>query len=191
MKTIQERRIFKEQKAKQEQERKMIAAKESADEAHSQPAIAHKRKRIDHKTGKILTLAITIFTLMGLTAFNSSAQEPYSAKERDTIGQYQPSGEVDKAEIAQFKKESGRTIAENKKSIAKLKTKIAKDKALMNSEYKKQAEELERQNKELEKKISDYNATSDSEWKLFRAEFGKDMSALGTSLKNFMKDSKR
>ncbi|GEM_PF-1602492 len=194
MKTIQERRTFKAQKAKQEQARKWIAPKESLDEEHKEikPVIARKRKRIDHKTGKILTIAAAIFALTGLNAYNSSAQEPYSTKKKDTMSQeYQPSREAYKAEVEQFKKESRKTIAENEKSIAKLKTKIAKDRELMNTEYNNQAEGLERQNKELEKRIGDYKTTSDKEWRIFKTEFGKDMNALGTSLKNFMKDSKQ
>jgi len=194
MKTIQERRTFKAQKAKQEQDRKMIAAKEIVGEAHNEikPAIAHKIKRIDHKTGKILTLVAAIFALTGLNAYNSAAQAPYSTKKEDTISQVYPSsGKAYKAEVEQFKKESRKTIAENKKSIATLKSKIAKEQDLMTTEYKNQAEGLERQNEALEKRIGDCKTTSDKEWRIFKTEFGKDMNALGASLKNFMKDSKQ
>lgn len=194
MKTIQERRTFKAQKAKQEQDRKMTAPEDSIAEAHNEikPARAQKRKRIDHKTGKILTLVAAIFMLTGLNAYNSTAQEPYSTKKEDTISQvYPPSGKAYKAEVEQFKKESRKTIAENKKSIATLKMKIAKEEEPMTTEYKNQAAGLERQNEALEKRIGDYKTTSDKEWRIFKTEFGKDMNALGASLKNFMKDSKQ
>lgn len=194
MKTIQERRSFNLQKAKQEQERKTIAANENTgDEAkQGKPAVQHKRKRIDHKTGKILANAALVFAISGLTAYSSAAQEPGSTKKMDMIGQeYQEFREAYKTEVEHFKKESKQTIAENKSEIARLRTKIAKDKKLANSAYKNQVEALEQQNKDMEKKISNYRATSDSEWRIFKTEFGKDMNALGTSLKNFMKDSKK
>lgn len=145
MKTIQEKRKLKEQKAKQERQRKTTAANDRNHEGVKQtnPAREYKRKRFDFKTGKLLTLTLVVFAFNALAACNSSRQEPFSAKKIDSmIHELQQFHKDDKAAQEQLKKElKKRAISKNE--IAKLRVKIAK-------------------NKELDTKMNHYTAGSDN-----------------------------
>jgi len=89
-----------------------------------------------------------------------------------------------------YKNEQDAMIAANEKSITELKAiKKAKGKAL-DAMYVKEVDALEQKNKDLNNRIIAYDKDQ-SNWEVFKAEFSRDMSELGTSLRDFTVKNKK
>jgi restriction endonuclease S subunit len=89
------------------------------------------------------------------------------------------------ADVAQFRLEAERKIANTENDIAVLQVKIKNSRSKRRAEYEEQIAVLEQRNVELKQKMYSYRAESNESWEAFKTEFNSDMEELGTSLKNF------
>jgi len=118
---------------------------------------------------------------------NSSSKKLENAQENATNA----NTELNKAEadyledMKAYKIENDNRIAENQKSIDEFKSRIKADKKEATEEYRKKIADLETKNTDMKKRLEDYKEEGSDKWKTFKEEFSKDMSALGTALKDF------
>jgi chromosome segregation ATPase len=93
-------------------------------------------------------------------------------------------------DIDTFRKQSNDTIAANNKIIAEFKEKMEHEKKHLQADYKKRIAELEQKNRELKKKIDEYKAEGQEKWKVFKADFSRDMDTVGKQIKRLASSRK-
>jgi uncharacterized protein YicC (UPF0701 family) len=151
----------------------------------------------------LFTITTVSIFLLGIlfTSCQTSAEKVDSAQtklkdakmdlkqeQKDSIAAAQKT--ADAAAWMAYKNEQAAMIAENEKSITELKAiKKAKGKAL-DAMYVKEVDALEQKNKDLNNRIIAYDKDQ-SNWEVFKAEFSRDMSELGTSLRDFTVKNKK
>ncbi len=89
------------------------------------------------------------------------------------------------ADLESFRKQTEAQTLTNEQMIAELKTRVAKEKMEARAAHLKRISELEQKNIEMRKKMTDYKDDSQENWKLFKAEFSRDMDELGKALNDF------
>lgn len=90
-----------------------------------------------------------------------------------------------KKEMEDYKKEQQALIEANEKSITEFNMRIANEKSEAKADYEKKIAELNQKNSDLKKKMNDFNTSNRISWEQFKDEFGRDMSDLGTALRDF------
>jgi uncharacterized protein HemX len=88
------------------------------------------------------------------------------------------------ADIENYKKMTADKIKANNKNIAEFNQRIAKEKKEVKADYQKKIAELEQKNTDMQLKIDSYKAAGKDNWELFKAEFSRDMDAIGDALKD-------
>lgn len=94
------------------------------------------------------------------------------------------------ADVKEYRLLSAEKIAANDKSIADFNARIDKEKKTVSADYRAKINELEQKNSDMKKKMDDYQDNGKEKWDIFKAEFGRDMDALGESISNFGKNDK-
>ncbi len=84
-----------------------------------------------------------------------------------------------------FRTKQEAIISANDQIIADYKAKMTDSKGKLLAAYDKKVEELEAKNKEMKAKLDDYKDEGTESWEKFKDEFNRDISELGTALKNF------
>lgn len=88
------------------------------------------------------------------------------------------------ADIESYKKATAEKIAANNKSIAEFNQRIAKEKKEAKADYTKKIAELEQKNTDMQLRMDGYKANGKDNWEIFKAEFSREMDAIGDALKN-------
>jgi len=86
-------------------------------------------------------------------------------------------------DIANYKSEMNKQIAENKTTIDNLKVDLNNQSKLVKEGREAKIAELELQNTEMEAKINNYNADSKDNWEKFKVEFNQDMESMKEAIK--------
>ncbi len=90
-----------------------------------------------------------------------------------------------KEEMKDYRETTANQIAANEKSIEEFNARIANQKKEAKVEYEAKIAELDSQNTDLKKRMDDFQADGKTSWETFKAEFGKDMDALGEAFRDF------
>jgi hypothetical protein len=144
------------------------------------------------KSSKFLSLILVVgFFLLHISCDNA-AQKVVKAEENvvDAEKDLQMAQEEYLADVMEYRLLSAEKIAANEKSIADFNARIDKEKKSVSADYRAAIKELEQKNSDMKKKMEDYQENGKEKWDLFKAEFGKDMDALGESISNFGKNDK-
>lgn len=92
------------------------------------------------------------------------------------------------ADVESYKNETAAKIAANNKSIAEFNQRIAKEKKEVKADYQKKIAELEQKNTDMQLRIDGYKAEGKDKWEIFKAEFSRDMDAIGQALNDLTSD---
>lgn len=92
------------------------------------------------------------------------------------------------ADLESYKNETAAKIAANNKSIAEFNQRIAKEKKEVKADYQKKIAELEQKNTDMQLRIDGYKAEGKDKWEIFKAEFSRDMDAIGQALNDLTSD---
>lgn len=69
---------------------------------------------------------------------------------------------------------------------------IKDQKATAKAEYEEKIDALNKKNSDMKMKLDDFKFDNRTKWESFKSEFNKDMSELGTAIKDFtVKDEKK
>lgn len=138
----------------------------------------------------ILKIASTSFLVITLLVSCSTPAEKVDKAQENVT---KANNELDSAikdylaDIDVYRLETANRIAENEKNIASYNASIAKIKMDERAEYIKKIKSLELQNAALKTKLDNYKPDGDDKWKIFKAEFSKEMDDLGKSIKDLTK----
>lgn len=88
------------------------------------------------------------------------------------------------AEMEAYRREVAAKIAANNASIAAFNARVDSEKSEAKADYRKKITALEQKNTDMKKRLDDYKADGKDKWKLFKAEFGRDMDELGKAFKD-------
>ncbi|MCC7526672.1 MAG: hypothetical protein IT250_17745 [Chitinophagaceae bacterium] len=121
-----------------------------------------------------------------LTSCSSPSQKLEAAQEnvKDANKDLDKANEAYLDEIEAYRKESAAKISANDKSITAFNARIENEKKEVRDEYKKKIAELEQKNTDVKKRLDGYKADGKDNWANFKAEFSRDMDALGKALKD-------
>ncbi len=135
----------------------------------------------------ILILAGVVLTTGALLmSCNTPAEKVQNAKEDVTAAKVA----LDKAQqeymedLTNYRKATAEKIAENEKIAADFRVKIVNTKKDAKAAYEAELAELEKKNTELKNKIDSYQSNNKDSWQAFKAEFNRDLDALGVAFKN-------
>ena len=144
------------------------------------------------KSLKILSLFLVFGFFLLHTSCDNAAQKVVKAEDNvvDAEKDLQMAQEEYLADIKEYKMLSAEKIAANDKSFEEFNARIEKEKKTVSADYKAKIKELEQKNSDMKKKMDDYQVDGKEKWELFKAEFGRDMDALGESITNFGKSDK-
>jgi len=138
---------------------------------------------------KIIKINLMAFAVMGLllTSCSTSAEKVEKAEEKvaDANENLIDENEAYKKDMEDYKKITAEEIASNEKSLAAFNARIANLKSEAKMDYEKKIKDLNGKNSDLKKRMDDFKTDSKSSWESFKTEFGRDMSELGTSIKDF------
>ncbi len=96
-----------------------------------------------------------------------------------------------KAEVALYKEETTQKIIENERIIENFSSKAASAPADKKSMMEKQVYSFKEKNEELKMRMSNFQEDEKEKWQSFKTELHSDMTALGTSLKDFTTDDEQ
>ncbi len=143
-------------------------------------------------SSKLFSLLIISGICLSIYSCDNAAQKVVKAEENvvDAEKDLQMAQEEYLADVKEYRLISAEKIAANDKSIADFNARIDKEKKTVSADYRAKINELEQKNSDMKKKMDDYQDNGKEKWDIFKAEFGRDMDALGESISNFGKNDK-
>jgi TolA-binding protein len=93
------------------------------------------------------------------------------------------------AEWQKFKTESEAQIKSNEDKIDALKEKMEKAGTKTKVKYAKAVTELEQKNRDLKKKLEEYKDEGQGKWEEFKANFSRDMDAVGKTIADLFRET--
>jgi len=96
-----------------------------------------------------------------------------------------------RAEWLLFKNDAEARIVGNDRIIVAYKARMTGTNGKLRAMYDKKIDALELKNKELKAKLNSYHENGKNGWEQFKSEFGRDMTELGSALKDFAVDNKK
>ncbi len=153
-------------------------------------------KTKNYSLAMLLLLSVTVFT-----ACDSAAKKEEEAKENvqdatQNLKEVQQEVKADAVkeanaeEWAAYRTETEARITTNEARIAELRIKLKKPGKVLDPIYTTRIEELKTKNDELRTRLANY-PTAKTDWEKFKAEYNRDMDALGVALKDFSVDNKK
>jgi hypothetical protein len=138
---------------------------------------------------KTLTIvqALTISTLVFFMVACSTPAEKVVNAEANVKAANKELNDANAAQLAEmeaYRKEVAEKIAANNASIAAFNKRVESEKSEAKADYRKKITALEQKNTDMKKKLDDYKADGKDKWKVFKAEFSRDMDELGKAFKD-------
>ncbi len=136
-------------------------------------------------THSIVILTVIIFSIGSIITScmdSKSNTENVSENVAEAREKYNQDKEAYLEDIKNYKKEMDKEYESNKRHIAELRADKANE---AKAAYNEKVAALEAANDRLKNKIDTYQAEGYAKWEIAKAEFSRDMSNLGQSLKDF------
>lgn len=140
----------------------------------------------------VLFLTLTAFMAgMVFTGCDRQAEKVDSAKAKLEAAEHelQKAKEDFNPEYEKFKIEAEKQIEENESLIADLKEQSTKIKREAKAQYETTIADLEKRNEAMKTKIRNYKNERDEKWEAFKREFNHDVTELGQSIKDLLKNN--
>lgn len=134
-------------------------------------------------------LALTVLILAAGVIFTSCETPGQKVEDaKDDVTQAEEDLEQAKleytADMDAYRQQTAERIAENDRILSEFDARISTEKEELRADYRAQMAELEKSNSDMKMKMDGYTSQNREDWEAFKAEFNRDMEALGASLKN-------